>query len=127
MMRLLNLAVIAALVLAAADVYTIKLESARQSQRLAKLRMQIRREQDAIAVLRAQWAQLDAPARIQGLAQRHLTLHPIEAHQYDKLDNLPPRRPALVPAEESDPIGMLLAHPQVLGGPVTGSLGTPRR
>ncbi len=37
-MRLLNICVIVALVLAAVDVYTIKFESTRQAQRLAKLR-----------------------------------------------------------------------------------------
>jgi 16S rRNA (cytosine1402-N4)-methyltransferase len=41
MMRLLNICVIAALVLAAADVYKIKFESTRQAQRVAKLRMEI--------------------------------------------------------------------------------------
>ena len=38
-MRLLNLCVIVALVLAAVDVYTIKFEATRQAQRLAKLRL----------------------------------------------------------------------------------------
>ena len=49
MMRLLNIFLIAALVLAAADVYKIKFESTRQAQRVAKLRIEIRRERDAIA------------------------------------------------------------------------------
>ena len=39
MMRLLNICVIAALVLAAAYVYKIKFESTRQAERVAKLRM----------------------------------------------------------------------------------------
>ena len=39
MMRLLNICVIVALVLAAADVYKIKFESTRQAQRVTKLRM----------------------------------------------------------------------------------------
>ena len=72
MMRLLNICVIVALVLAAADVYKIKFESTRQAQRVAKLRMEIRREHDAIATLRAEWAKLDNPARIQSLTRRHL-------------------------------------------------------
>ena len=127
MMRLLNIAVIAALVLAAADVYKIKFESTRQAQRVAKLRMEIRREQDAIAALRAQWSKLDSPARIQGLVSRHLALRPIEARQYDRLDNLPERPPDLVPVEEGDPIGVVIAHPEILHGSVTGSLGPARR
>ena len=43
MMRLINIAVIAALVLAAVDVYKIKFESTRVAQRIVKLRMEIRR------------------------------------------------------------------------------------
>jgi hypothetical protein len=127
MMRLLNIAVIAALVLAAADVYKIKFESTRQAQRVAKLRMEIRREQDAIAALRAQWSKLDNPARIQGLVSRHLALRPMEARQYDRFDNLPERPPDLVPVEEGDPIGAVIAHPEILHGSVTGSLGPVRR
>src|SRR2546421_12508524 len=97
MMRLLNICVIVALVLAAADVYKIKFESTRQAQRVAKLRTEIRREHDAIAALRAEWAKLDAPARIQDLARRHLQLKPTEVRQFDRLDNLPERPPDVVP------------------------------
>src|SRR5262249_62030251 len=79
MLRLLNLAVIAALVLAAAWVYEIKYASTRQAERVAKLRVEIRRERDNIATLRAEWARLDNPDRIQTLARRHLTLKPIQS------------------------------------------------
>jgi cell division protein FtsL len=127
MMRLLNICVIAALVLAAADVYKIKFESTRQAQRVAKLRMEIRREQDAIAAVRAQWSKLDNPARIQDLARRHLALRPMEARQYDRLDNLPERPPDLVPIEEVDPIGVVIAHPEILHDSVTSSLGATKR
>jgi hypothetical protein len=122
MMRLINICVIAALVLAAADVYKIKFESTRQAQRVAKLRMEIRREHDAIAALRAEWARLDSPARIQDLVKRHLLLKPVEARQFDRLDNLPERPPDLVPAEERDPIGVMIANPALVDGSATGSL-----
>ena len=85
--------VIVALVLAAVDVYTIKFESTRQAQRLAKMRQEIRRENDAIADLKAEWARLDRPARIQALAKRHLKLKQIDVWQFDRLDNLPDGRP----------------------------------
>ena len=52
MIRLLNLCVIAALVFAAAHVYKIKFESTRQAERVAKLRLEIRREHETIAALR---------------------------------------------------------------------------
>jgi len=61
MMRVLNICVIAALVLAAADVYTIKFQSTRQAQRVAQLRLEIRRERDALAALRAEWGQARQP------------------------------------------------------------------
>jgi cell division protein FtsL len=127
MMRLLNLCVIAALVVAAADVYKIKFESTRQAQRVAKLRMEIRREQDAIAALRAEWAKLDSPIRIQDLARRHLPLKPADARQLDRLDNLPERPPQLVPTDEPDPIGMMIARPDVLDRAPTGSVPAGRR
>jgi cell division protein FtsL len=128
MMRTLNICLIGALVLAAGDVYKIKFESTKQSQRLARLRTDIRQEQNAIAALRAQWAKLDNPIRIEALARRHLSLRPMETQQYDRLDNLPQRQPDLVPAEESDPIGTVIAHPEVLDSSITtGSAGRAKR
>jgi cell division protein FtsL len=122
MMRLLNVCVIVALVLAAADVYKIKFESTRQAQRVAKLRTEIRREHDAIAALRAEWAKLDAPARIQDLARRHLQLKPTEVRQFDRLENLPDRPPDLVPTGEPDPIGTVIANPALVDRTATGTL-----
>ena len=52
------------------------------------MRGDIRRERDAIAALRAEWATLDNPARIQGLVRRHLPLRPTEPTQFDSLDRL---------------------------------------
>ncbi len=122
MMRLINLGVIAALVLAAVDVYNIKFEATRQAQRVAKLRLEIRREHDAIAALRAEWAKLDSPARIEQLARRHLALKPIDTQQYDKLDNLPERPPELVPLGEPDPIGVVIANPELIDRTPTASV-----
>jgi cell division protein FtsL len=127
MMRLINICVIVALVLAAADVYKIKFESTRQAQRVAQLRMEIRREHDAIANLRAQWAKLDSPARIQDLARRHLVLKPADPRQSDRLDDLPERPPDLVPPDEPDPIGMMIAQPELIDRATTGSVPAPKR
>ena len=79
MIRLLNICVIVALVAAASYVYKIKFESTRKAEQVARLRLDIRRERDAIADLRAQWSKLDNPVRIQQLAQRHLSLRIIAA------------------------------------------------
>jgi cell division protein FtsL len=122
MMRVLNICVMGALVLAAADVYTIKFESTRQAQRVAKLRLEIRRERDAVASLRAEWAKLDNPARIQALARRHLQLGPVEARQADLLDNLPERPADLVAVEEADPIAAVIANPGALDRPAASNV-----
>ena len=119
MMRLINICVIGALVLAAAYVYKIKFESTRQAERVAKLRMEIRREHDAIAALRAEWSKLDNPLRIQELAQRHLKLKPIEATQFDRLDRLPERPPDLVPPDTDDPIAFLIDKPELIDIPTS--------
>jgi cell division protein FtsL len=127
MMRVLNILVIGALVTAAAYVYQIKFESTRQAERLAKLRTEIRQEQDAIAVLRAEWSKLDTPARIQQLAKRHLSLAPVNPRQFDTLRNLPERPPDLVPPDAADPIGSLLENPDVLEVPATSSISAAPR
>ena len=93
-MRLLNILVIAALILAASVVYKIKFDSTLQAEHVAKLRGELRRERDAIATLRAEWAKLDTPGRIQGLAERIWRLQPVEPTQFDNLDDLPARPPA---------------------------------
>jgi hypothetical protein len=108
-MRLLNILVIGALILAASFVYKIKFDSTLQAERVAKLRGELRRERNAIAVLRAEWAKLDTPGRIQGLADRHLALQPVKSSQLDKLDHLPEKPPAVVPSPGNDPIGAMLA------------------
>jgi cell division protein FtsL len=127
MMRVLNILVIGALVLAAADVYTIKFDSTRQAQRVAKLRLEIRRERDAVAALRAEWAKLDNPARLQDLARRHLQLKPVEAQQIDPLDNLPERPPDLVAVDEADPIATVIANPRILDRAGTGNVPAASR
>jgi cell division protein FtsL len=108
MLRLLHLVVIATLVIAAVNVYKIKYDAAVQAERVAKLRSEVRREREQIAALRAQWARLDNPARIQELAQRHLPLQMIEPTQFDDLARLPPRPRPLVPPDAADAIAALI-------------------
>jgi len=109
MMRILNIMVIAALIVAASVVYKIKFDSTLQAERVAKLHGELRKERNAVAALRAEWSKLDTPGRIQGLAERHLALKAVEATQFDTLDNLPERPLEVVPPRNADPIGAMLA------------------
>ena len=93
-MRIIHLFVVGMLIFAAAYVYRIKMESTSRVERVQRLNAEIREQRDAIAVLRAEWARLEAPLRLQGLAERHLGLKPIVATQYDQLKNLPERPPS---------------------------------
>jgi hypothetical protein len=122
-MRFLHLIVIAALVTAAVHVYKIKFDSTLQAERVAKLRTDLHRVHDATAALRAQWGQLDSPARIQGLVERHLSLKPVDTLQFDSLDHLPDRPALPVPPDSRDPIGAMIS----VGAPdvATGSVKTP--
>jgi cell division protein FtsL len=124
MLRLLHMVVLAGLFLAAADVYKIKYESTLQAEKVAKLRGEIRREQDAIANLRAEWSKLDSPDRIQDLAKRHLTLKSAEVASYDPFDKLPDRPIPIVPPGTADPVGALIeifADPEAVTGSVSGA------
>ena len=123
MMRLVNILVIAALIVAASAVYKIKFDSTLQAEKVAKLRNELREERNAIARLRAEWARLDTPSRIQALADRYLPLQTAKPAQFDEFNDLPPRPPA-VPPPPRDPIGAMLTPnaPQT-----TGSVpGAPR-
>jgi hypothetical protein len=128
-MRIVHLLVIAALVFAAAYVYQIKMDSISRTERVLRLHAEIREQRDAIAVLHSQWAKLDAPLRLQGLAERHLPLKPLTATQYDSLKNLPERPPSLVKPGDPEPIGSMIqtidASADADAATVTGSVPAP--
>jgi hypothetical protein len=129
-MRIIHLLVIGTLIFAAAYVYRIKMESTVRTERVLKLHADIREQRDAIAALRAEWTKLDAPLRLQGLAERHLPLKPVNATQYDSLKNLPERPPNFT--RDPDPIGSMINTIEAVGGgaaadsaAVTGSVPAP--
>ena len=122
-MRIVHFLVIGMLVFAAAYVYRIKMESTSRVERVLRLNAEIREQRDAIAALRAEWAKLDAPLRLQGLAERHLGLKSLSATQYDQLKNLPERPPSFTRPGDPDPIGAMLEAIDSVG--VTGSVPAP--
>jgi cell division protein FtsL len=121
-MRFLNLCVLVLLVLAAAYVYEIKFESTLRAERVAKMRGDVQRERDAIGALRAEWATLENPARIQGLARRHLHLRPAEATQYDALDKLPEKPQQVIQPPPIDVIAQKIDSTEL--NPLTGAVSS---
>lgn len=127
-MRLLNLIVAAILVLAAGYVYKSKFAATVEAERVATLRIEITHERDRIAYLRAESAKLEAPTRIEGLAQRHLALRSLDLNQIDTIDAIP-FRPIQVTPRPADEPAIAKAEPQPANAPptdvATGSISPP--
>lgn len=126
-MRFVHLFVICALIFGAAYVYRIKMESTVRMERVLQLRADIREQREAIAGLRAEWAKLETPSRLQNLATRYLSIKPVETTQYDQLKNLPPRPPNFIRPDDPDPIGSMIdtTDKDIEKDSVTGSVTPP--
>jgi len=122
-LRIIHFLVICALVISAAYVYRIKMDSTVRTERVLRLRADIREERNKIAALRAEWAKLSSPARLQGLVERHLQLRPVDAHQFDSLKGLPARPPSFIKPNDPDPIGAMIDV--VSPDEATGSIPAP--
>jgi cell division protein FtsL len=89
----MNILAIAALIGSAIYAYTIKYETIFHAETIVKLQHEIKSEQDKIGVLRAEWAHLIRPERIQALADKFLDLQTIALTQIVKADALPAKAP----------------------------------
>jgi hypothetical protein len=93
MIKFLHLLAILGLVGSAGYAYSIKYEATLYAEQAAKLRNQIKRERDAIAVQRAEWQLLNRPDRLQETADRHLDLVQLSPNQLARFADLPARAP----------------------------------
>jgi cell division protein FtsL len=97
MLRFLNIVAILALVGSAVYAYSIKYQTSYRAEQIAKTKIEIKAERDAIAVLRAEWSFMTRPERVQQLADRYLELQPTAVGQIVTAQLLPDR-PARVDA-----------------------------
>jgi hypothetical protein len=109
MLRILNVLAIVVLVGSAVYAYSIKYASLYQAERMVKLKHELQNEKDALAVLRAEWAHVANPVRIETLADQHLGGQVMQLSQIATLATLPDR------AARGDEIG---AKMKDLGLPV---------
>jgi cell division protein FtsL len=93
MVRILNILAIAALIGSAIYAYTIKYETVFHAETIVKLQHGIKLEQDQIRTLRAEWAHLTRPERIQALADKFLDLQPVALNQIVRAEALPGKAP----------------------------------
>ena len=91
MRRFLHILAIGALIGSALYAYSIKYDTIFLSEQVAKLKNQMGREREAIAVLRAEWQFLVKPDRIQALADKHLDLAPGSVGQIVRWQDIPVR------------------------------------
>ena len=92
MLRFLNIVAIAALFGSAVYAYTTKYQTSYRAEQIVKTNIEIKAERDAIAVLRAEWAYMTRPARLQDLADKYLPdLQPLQVTQLVDANAIPER------------------------------------
>ena len=84
-------------------VYAMKYEVERLEDRADALRHAIWQQEEMLHVLEAEWSYLNAPARLQELAARHLDLVPPGVRQVGAFDDIP-FRVAARPADGRTPL-----------------------
>ncbi|MDZ7824570.1 MAG: hypothetical protein U5K75_11415 [Ahrensia sp.] len=108
MMRWFNLALFGVVIAAATWTYQVKHDAEVKLDEIRTLESQIALERETIELLRADWAKLSHPARLQVLAERYhdtLGLSVTEADQIITVDELP-EVPVFAPG---DGVGELIA------------------
>jgi hypothetical protein len=97
MIRTLNFAFIAITGFVCLGLYRIAEEARVAQVDLRETRASIVQEQDALAVLGAEWARVTQPARIQALSQKHLDLSDLPVMELSSLMQLPQKALPLAP------------------------------
>lgn len=93
MFRTLNVVAILALIGSAIYAYSIKYETILFAEQILKMKNANQHERDQIAMMRAEFAHLIRPGRIQALADRHLDLKQLSIDQIVQPQDLPERAP----------------------------------
>lgn len=122
MWRLMHFVAIGALVSTAGYAYSIKYETMWYAEQVVIAKNGIAKEHDTISQLRAEWANLSRPDRIQELADKHLDLKPLSLSQIGRIRDLPEIAPKV------DAIGNtidMLATGSVPASPATPSASKP--
>ena len=89
MFRILNILAVAALIGAAVYAYSIKYSTLYQAEQLSKLKRDLAAETDSIAMLKAEWAHLANPVRIEMLAEKYLGGQTMQLSQIVSASALP--------------------------------------
>ncbi len=103
MLRTLDIVLIVVMTAAATVTYTIKHQAENKLEEVRKLEAEIKLEEDTIDLLRADWALLTQPNRLEklvGIYQQDLQLAPTASTQIARPEELPMLRADLPPPED---------------------------
>ena len=89
MLRFLNVVAILALIGSGFYAYSIKYQTMLRAEQINKMKREAKSERDAIAVLRAEWAFMTRPERVQDLADKYLDLKALAVTQIATAQSLP--------------------------------------
>jgi len=117
MWRFLHLLAIGAVIVSAAYVYGVKYQTIYAAEEIVKTRHQIAKERDAINILRAEYAHLSRPDRVEAIADGQLGMVPLDLHQIVGANELPER------AAKVDSIGQKLEALGLIGENASPSSG----
>ena len=124
--RILNLVLFVVMIAGAAVTYDMKHKAELAAAHNARLAAAIAKDKDSIALLRAEWALLTQPSRLQTLVDKyadHFQLQPFSPTQLATVDEVPLRPPPTAPASTAtaaDPIASLAASAGRAAGPNSG-------
>ena len=89
MIRVVNIVALAITVMFAFGLYNLKDRTSAASARLNQITSEIEGEQEALKVLRAEWSHLNRPERIEQLANRYLSVRPVDKSQIRRIEDVP--------------------------------------
>ncbi len=110
MIKIVNVLLVVAVLFAAANLYRLEHDTRRLEREIVSIERDIAQRKEDHKLLRAEWASLTRPERIQKLAQDQLGLQTLTAEQIVEARELAllPLPGTLVRATESGGIGKLL-------------------
>ena len=117
MWRFLHLLAICSVIVSAAYVYGVKYRTIYSVEEIVKTRHEIAKVRDAINILRAEYARLARPDRVQAIADGSLGMAPLALNQIVNANQLPER------AVKVDAIGQKLEALGLIGENATPPSG----
>jgi cell division protein FtsL len=112
MLKFINACLVAGVLTAGFVLYSLEYQTRSAERDIARLKGEIKDEQESIKLLETEWINLTRPERLQKLAEEHLHMKPVSQLQIVEESDLDQRIPAepVVKLEESgkDTIGDIL-------------------